>query len=692
MTGSTELSEWRPPSPGRAGEGGRGPAARRPPPAGRTAPRRLLARRAAALALAAGLPAALALNGGGYDIVLRQKVALVIWALIALGLGLGLLPRSRLDRSAVWIGAAAAGCVVWTALSLSWTGSDQRTLAELSRLLLYTGIVALALLGLSRRTFRAAAAGVSAVAIGVAALALASRLFPASFPEATEVARFFRVDRLDYPLDYWNAVGAWSAIALAMALAWSAHARLELTRAAALAAVPAVATAVYLTYSRGGVAGAVVALVAVLALSRNRWTALAHVLVAGGCSAVAILTVRDNPEIADATGGAGGGEVALILLLGAVICAAAAVATSSLGVDRVRVPRPRSPWAVPVVAAALALAALAIAAGPVSDAWHEFSTEETVAANADDPAARLASAGGNRKDLWDSAIDAFRSEPLTGIGPGTYEFWWSRDARDPEYVRDAHSLYLEQLAELGLPGLLLIVALLVALGAAALRARAGLRRPGDIGASVAMTAAFAVFLVNAGVDWVWEETAVAALGVGAIAIAAAGGYSRPRGWSRSGAMRPAVRACLVAVAIAAAALQVPALVSEERIRASQAAARDGNLANSRALAEDALDAAPWAAAPHEQLALVAEAEGRLREARRQVGEAIGKEPDNWRFPLLLSRILAEQGRRRQARAVFLRGRSLRPRSPSYLPFSPFGRRIYSEAELRRIVASGSSSP
>jgi hypothetical protein len=666
--------------------------ARPAPPPHRSASRRLLARRAIVFAGAAVLLSVLALNGGGYDLVVRQKVALAVWASVALGLGLGLLPRSRLDRSVLLIAAAAGALVVWTVLALAWTGSDERTLAEVARLLGYLGIVFLAILGLNRRTFRAAAAGLSAVAIGVAALALASRLFPSASPDATAVARFFRADRLDYPLDYWNAVGAWGAIAVAIGLAWSAHARHVLTRAICLAAVPVAATAVYLTYSRGGVAGAAVAVVAVLALSRNRWTALAQTLVAGGCTAIAILTIRDNPEIADAAGGAGGAEVALILLLGAVICAATATATASLGLDRLRLPQAASPWARPLLAAALTIAALIAVAGPVSTAWDEFSTEEQVVTSADDPAARLASAGGNRKDLWDSAIAAFRAEPLTGIGPGTYEFWWSRDARDPEYVRDAHSLYLEHLAELGLPGLLMLLALLGALAAGALRARAGLTSPGNAGASVAMTAAFAVFLVNAGVDWAWEETALAALGLGAGAIAVAGGLSRPRGRGAASAMPRPLRAGLVALAITAAAVQVPALVGEERIRASREAAREGDLARSRALAEDALDAAPWAASPHEQLALVAEAEGQFPKARRQVREAIGKEPDNWRYPLLLSRILAAEGRREQARAVFARGRRLRPRSPSYSPFSPFGRPLYGDAELRRIVASGRLTP
>jgi len=45
------------------------------------------------------------------------------------------------------------------------------------------------------------AAGLSVGAVIVIVLSVASRLDPSAFP-ATDVARQFRVDPLDYPLDY----------------------------------------------------------------------------------------------------------------------------------------------------------------------------------------------------------------------------------------------------------------------------------------------------------------------------------------------------------------------------------------------------------------------------------------------------------------------------------------------------------
>ncbi|MGH2924067.1 MAG: hypothetical protein ACRDKH_08580, partial [Solirubrobacterales bacterium] len=263
---------------------------------------RLTLRRAIVLALALALPTWLALEGGGFDTVVRQQGGLLIWWALALGFLSGWLPRSRPTVPLLWPAVAIAALIAWTLLSFGWTESDESTYAELSRLLGYTGFVVAAWVCLNRFTFRAAAAGISVAALGISAIALLSRVAPSAFPlDAIAVA--FDTDRLNYPLDYWNAVAAWGCISIAIGLVWSAHARSVAVRALAAAAVPAAATAVYLTYSRGGVAGAALAVFAALALSRNRWTLTANAAAAVVASAIAILVARGQPAIADATGG-----------------------------------------------------------------------------------------------------------------------------------------------------------------------------------------------------------------------------------------------------------------------------------------------------------------------------------------------------------------------------------------------------
>ena len=64
--------------------------------------------------------------------------------------------------------------------------------------------------------------------------------------------------------------------------------------------------------------------------------------------------------------------------------------------------------------------------------------------------------GSRRYDFWEAAVDANATDPSVGIGPGTFDFWWTQHGSYAAYVRDAHSLYVETLAELGIIGLLLI--------------------------------------------------------------------------------------------------------------------------------------------------------------------------------------------------------------------------------------------
>jgi hypothetical protein len=646
--------------------------------------RRLALRRRAALVVALALLSVLALEAGGYGLVTRQQFALGVWAAVAAGLLLGLFPRGVPDRSVAIPAAAAAGLVAWLALSLLWTESDERTVAELARLLGYLGLITLALLALNRHTAGAAATGISLAALGIAALAVGSRLFPQLLPESA-VTEELRGDRLSYPLDYWNAVGAWGAMATAIGLGWSAHASRVAVRAALLAAVPVAGLSVYLTYSRAGVITSAVAVLALLALSRNRWTALVHVGAAAVGTAIAILAVRSQPQIADATGSDGGLLVLASLFLAAAICAAAVLGSAAARSDRWRLSPPARRRAL--AAAALAgLVGIVFAWGPISRGWDEFRSEERVTAGAD-PAARLVSAGGNRNDLWSSALAAFSDDPLRGTGPGTFEFWWSRDARDPEYVRDAHSLYLEQLAELGLPGLLLTAALLCSLFGIAVRIRARLERPADFAVAVGLCAAFVVFVVSAAVDWQWEITAVGALALGGLATVIAAGSERASPALRRGRIgRPGLRAALIALALAACALQVPGLVSTQLVNQSEEAADEGRLEEARSLAAEAVDAQPWSASPREQLAQVDEARGELDSAEAAIRGAIEREPTNWRYPLVLARIQASRGDRRAALETFRRGRRLRPLSPLYSPFSQFGILVYSPQQLRRLAS------
>ena len=119
---------------------------------------------------------------------------------------------------------------------------------------------------------------------------------------------------------------------------------------------------------------------------------------------------------------------------------------------------------------------------------------------ADDEAAR---AGGNHRPwYWHVAWQQASEFPIAGRGAGTFELAWLEEQPISESVLDAHSLYLETLAELGLVGLGLLALALVPPLLAAFR-----------GASAAAVGGYVAFLVHAGVEWDWEMPVVTVAGL-----------------------------------------------------------------------------------------------------------------------------------------------------------------------------------
>jgi tetratricopeptide (TPR) repeat protein len=644
----------------------------------RRSPRRardLTVRRGAAFAVAAAITLVLALNDGGYDIVFRQELALALWTAIALGLVTGVLPRGRIQPLAGLALGGFLALALLSAVALGWTESDERTFHEVSRVAGYASYLALPYFALSRYTARAAAQGVIAAALLIPVLAVIARLAPDLISD--DVVSALDTDRLSYPLGYWNALSCWAAMAIASGLVLSAHEGRAAVRAALMAALPFAALTAYLTDSRAGVIALGVALVAALALSSNRWTVAAHTAVLVPASLLVIAVARQHPEIEEATGTAGAGAVLAILLAAAGGCAAAAVLSGRL--DRVRMPRRRARNAV-AVAGLIGLVAVAVASqGPLDEAWDEFRNEDA-APRSSDTGSRLTSFGGSRYDAWDTALEAFDSDPARGIGPGAFEFYWSREANQVEFVRDAHSLYAEQLAELGLPGLAFLLVALGAAGAAAVSARRHLTRSVDRGAASALLAAFAVFVVYAGVDWIWEVPALVFFGLGGVAVAGAAGFDR---WG-SRRLHPGLRIAAIAAGLGLALLQVPGIASTDRLRASAAELRTGDAETALELADDAVAAESFAASPYVQRALVREQLGDLEGARRDLATAAAKEPTNWRHPLLSARVAARKGDRDEMRRQLKRGRQLNPRSLFLVPGSQY------LAQLQQLVAQAGS--
>jgi Tfp pilus assembly protein PilF len=82
-------------------------------------------------------------------------------------------------------------------------------------------------------------------------------------------------------------------------------------------------------------------------------------------------------------------------------------------------------------------------------------------------------------------------------------------------------------------------------------------------------------------------------------------------------------------------------------------------------AGDAIDAAPWAATPYTQRALLYERAGKLRSAAIDLGRAIEREPENWRWPYLLARVEAKRGLDAGAVQAYRLARRLRPLASAF---------------------------
>lgn len=645
----------------------------------RSAPRRRreLAARWLVLVLAASLVVAYALPGGAYDIVVRQEYGLAAWVLLALGFATGVLPRARPSRGSLIVLGALVVVAAWTGLSLAWSDSAERTTAELARVVAYVGVAALVASLLDRTVWRAALTGLTVGAMIVCALSVASRLYPAHFP-ANVVGVMLQTKRLSYPFGYWNAVGAWGAMTVALGLGWAASDGSRLRRMAMLAGVPIAGTMVYLSFSRAGVAGVALAIALTVVLGRHRWTAILQALLAGFATAITIAVIREHPAIEGASGSRGGSSVLLVIVFAGAMCAAGAWLLALARSDAWRLPG----WARAPVAAACLIAVIVLGAafGPhlASRAWRQFR-HPVLAGESANTAQRLTSLSGTRYDLWAVAVDEFARRPLTGNGAGTYEFVWNRHARDGEFVLNAHSLWFETMAELGVFGLLAIVVFAAAALALLLALRRRAHRRTSVAAAAAAASCFAVFLWQASVDWMWQSTAVTVL---ALAVLAA---STVRFSTRPVRLVPIWRVALAALALAAAGLQLPGLLGTLHLRASESAEARGNGALALAQARAAVSAEPWAASPHEQMSLVLEAAGRYAAAAVQERLAVDAEPDDYAHWLILARIRLEQGRIGIADSDYAHARSLRPRGEIF-DISLITPQLAAEAD--RLSASG----
>ena len=255
----------------------------------------------------------LALEGGGYDVVVRSEVGVAVWWIVLLGALVGVLPVRPLGRAEQVGLALLFAFAVWTALGISWSESSERSVEEVGRVLTFLGVLALSLSAQDREALRRTVRAVGSAIALVGVLALLSRLEPSWFPES-EVGSFLPSvgSRLAYPLNYWNGLAALMALGIPLVLVLAVESRRLLTQALWTAALPVMALTAYYTLSRGGAVEIAVALAVLLALHPRRLEVLPTLTLgaAGAALAIAAATQRSALEdnLQNATRRAAGGR------------------------------------------------------------------------------------------------------------------------------------------------------------------------------------------------------------------------------------------------------------------------------------------------------------------------------------------------------------------------------------------------
>jgi hypothetical protein len=623
----------------------------------------------------------LGLRGGGYDQIITGQVAIAAWWLIFLVAAFRLATIATSRAGWAWLGLLFA-YAAWTTLSLIWTVSGENTMINVSLMALYCGVAVLAMALRGPNTARHMLNALGVAIVAIAAIAVLSRLRFEWFA-APQTAQFLKgsLRRLSYPLNYWNALAALVVMGIPVLLHAATGARTLAARALAAAAIPLLALTTFLTVSRGGAIAVVIGLVVFVLLAPDRFPKLLVIAVTSAGSALLIAAANQRAAVRNGLRTAlahhQGNQLltitVVVMIAVGLLVAALALAERHLERPQLLLPTRRRTTTVSASVLLVAVIVFALAGGPgfLSREWRQFKSPvlPTTSAHANSFQRLQSVAGEGRYQYWQSAAKAAKLDPWTGTGAGTFVYWWAQHGTiSGGYVRDAHSLYLQSLGELGYPGLLLSIAVIAWILLAGIARVIRGRDPTQRLAIAAATAAATVFAFSASVEWIWliPVLPVTLIILATVIFSPGPDQSAPDGGNRTrviGFARIIGPIGALAV-IAAVALPMSATAA---VRNSQSLVAANKLVPALDQALDAEQIQPYAASPWLQEALVLEEAGDLPDALIAAQHATARELTNWQPWFVLSRLEARTGHTAAALADYRRAVTLDPRNPLFQP-------------------------
>jgi O-Antigen ligase len=391
-----------------------------------------------------------------------------------------------------------AALVAVKGLSMVWTISETETVKETLRSSVYlsTFVMMLAALASGRQVGPLMDISVLVVA-AVAGYGLLQKIKPFDYP-----VRSLDGVRVDSTLGYANTTAVVLGMGVVLTLARMGTLRNPALRGLYASLVLSFLVTLYLTASRGGIGSAGIGLILLFVLGSGRLRMLADLLLLSLPGAWLWWQMRDlaallgtgiprQEKIAD-------GILFRNDLIVALLAAFALQAAYTLLASRYEpAPAVRRGLGILVVAGGVLLAALGafvVVAGYGGQGG---------AAEAGNIGQRLTSLDINsRGDYWRVGLQAWKENPFTGTGAGTFQYTWLEDRPTTKGVKQVHNLYLEQGTETGVFAFLALLGFVAVL--VGYTGRAALRSHGERRLLLAgLVCALSVYLVSSAIEWHW---------------------------------------------------------------------------------------------------------------------------------------------------------------------------------------------